>query len=350
MVRSTTILVVFCLLTTAGSALADKDRSVEYYNAGKKKYNLGEFDEAIELFKKAYDEFEAPAYLYNIAQAYRQKDDCKKALFFYERFLAEKPDSDQADAVRGHIETLKTECAGDLETGEPQPEDAPSSGVGETQDTDSGGASQPAASGAEVGANIPVEPTAESAESSVVVGPTPADVRAPLLALTLEVGPSFYSMGEVVVPVAGALRLGAAYPRELGPVSVEAGVSAILERMEYQKQAGEASVLFTTLLATVAVGYPLSDVMRVGGELGLGMFSFSGLESGNPFLDGQMAQEGTARSFCVRLGGSFEYALATGLNASFAPALLLPSTDEGLAAHVGSIRTLQLLAGAHYRW
>lgn len=74
------------------SVVAQSKSAEDYYKEGDNQYNLGNFAAAVEAFKKGFeletDSAKKPAYLYNIAQAYRLAEDCKNALFFYKRFLA----------------------------------------------------------------------------------------------------------------------------------------------------------------------------------------------------------------------------------------------------------------------
>ena len=74
----------------SATAFADEASARKKYDAGERAYNLGEFHKAVELFKEAYADWPEPAFLFNIAQTYRQAGDCKQALFFYKRFLALK--------------------------------------------------------------------------------------------------------------------------------------------------------------------------------------------------------------------------------------------------------------------
>ncbi len=96
-VGSATALIV--LFSAVAPVHADKETSVQLYKAGKRKYELGEFDRAIGLFQQAYDEHPAPAYLYNIAQAYLKLENCPEALKHFKRFVAEKPDAPNRAAV-----------------------------------------------------------------------------------------------------------------------------------------------------------------------------------------------------------------------------------------------------------
>ena len=81
MSRSTWTAVLALVVSAAlvAPAWADKETSIQLYRAGKRKYELEEYSKAIGLFKQAYDEHPAPAYLYNIAQAYLKLDDCTQA-------------------------------------------------------------------------------------------------------------------------------------------------------------------------------------------------------------------------------------------------------------------------------
>jgi len=123
------LLLVFALCIS-GTALADKDASLATYAKGKREYNLGNFAEAIVAFKAAYKEYEAPAYLYNIAQSYRQLKNCKDALFFYQRYLTEDPSSKQASVIRGYVRELTAECG----SPDASPETAPDAGTSEPEE------------------------------------------------------------------------------------------------------------------------------------------------------------------------------------------------------------------------
>ena len=60
------------------------------YAQGRKDYDLGNFEKAIEHFKKAYEKYPDGAFLFNIAQSYRLARNCKQALHFYKRFRSLK--------------------------------------------------------------------------------------------------------------------------------------------------------------------------------------------------------------------------------------------------------------------
>src|SRR6202000_1970225 len=90
-------------------ALAD-----EWCKEGPNKYNLGAFGKALDAFKKGFEletnDAKKPAYLYNIAQSYRQAHRCSDAEFFYKRYLSlrdqdtAKPlEKERRDEIEGWI-------------------------------------------------------------------------------------------------------------------------------------------------------------------------------------------------------------------------------------------------------
>ena len=83
------------------------------YLDGRKAFNVGEFQTAVDKFTEAYDLSKKPALLYNIAFAHDKAGDEKKAIFFYERFLAEDPEApaDRQKEVGTRVEQLKQDRA-----------------------------------------------------------------------------------------------------------------------------------------------------------------------------------------------------------------------------------------------
>ncbi len=88
---------------------AERERAAKArvaYDDGKKAYNLGEFDRAVELWKQGYEYKDDPIFLFNIGQAYRQNGDHQKALFFYRAYLREDPRARNRDDVEARIAEL----------------------------------------------------------------------------------------------------------------------------------------------------------------------------------------------------------------------------------------------------
>jgi tetratricopeptide (TPR) repeat protein len=84
----------------------------ELYEQGVRAYAAGHFDEAIELFKKAYNLSKAPALLFNIAQSYRKKGPkyCSEAGSYYEEALLRDPKAPNGIEIRDRILEMRT-CA-----------------------------------------------------------------------------------------------------------------------------------------------------------------------------------------------------------------------------------------------
>ncbi|MBA3460678.1 MAG: hypothetical protein H0T46_11985 [Deltaproteobacteria bacterium] len=99
-------IVMLCVLTS--SAFADQATDLEA--SGNKHFQLAEYDRAITDFKEAFRLSDAPGYLYNIAQAYRLKGDCRTAATFYKNYLRRMPDAANAAKVRERVTEMDA-CA-----------------------------------------------------------------------------------------------------------------------------------------------------------------------------------------------------------------------------------------------
>ena len=74
-------------------AQSPQDEARDLYKKGMTHYEIGEFDVAIEEFKRAYALTSAPGLLFNIAQVYRMKKDPEQAVYFYRTYLRLVPDA-----------------------------------------------------------------------------------------------------------------------------------------------------------------------------------------------------------------------------------------------------------------
>lgn len=92
----------------ASPAAADQTAAEAHYGAGEKKYVAGDYAGAARDFLKAYELDADPAYLFNIAQAYRLAKDCANAATYYRTFLDSVPDAPNAGAVRDYLVEMET--------------------------------------------------------------------------------------------------------------------------------------------------------------------------------------------------------------------------------------------------
>jgi tetratricopeptide (TPR) repeat protein len=74
-------------------------KAKKHYKKAETHYDVGEFEAAIKEYKEAYRLSQAPALLFNIAQAYRLAGNPERALYFYRGYLRDVPDApNRADA------------------------------------------------------------------------------------------------------------------------------------------------------------------------------------------------------------------------------------------------------------
>src|SRR6187397_2535106 len=119
-VRTATLSVVVAAVVVLAAAPAqaqDADKARQLFQQGSKYYDLGQFDKAIEAWQQGYDQKPDPGFLYNIAQAYRQKQDPAKAIFFYKGYLRNSPKAHNRAEVEQKIAALQKQ----LDTGAPPP-------------------------------------------------------------------------------------------------------------------------------------------------------------------------------------------------------------------------------------
>lgn len=77
-------------------------------NRGIAKYKAGEYDEAIKLFKQAYELEQIPNLLYNIARCYEKQKKYKEAIEYYEKFVvAPDVESDARQTALSRAENLR---------------------------------------------------------------------------------------------------------------------------------------------------------------------------------------------------------------------------------------------------
>src|SRR5581483_5097054 len=94
----------------AGAASSEK-ASRELFQRAEKSFNLGRFPEALADYQAAYEAKPLPAFLFNIAQCYRNMQSYERARFFFRRYLALDPHS----ANRRLVEDLIAEMTRELD-------------------------------------------------------------------------------------------------------------------------------------------------------------------------------------------------------------------------------------------
>jgi tetratricopeptide (TPR) repeat protein len=74
-------------------AVDPKVAAKEHYTRGTSFYDLGRYDDAIKEFEAAYQLKNDPAFLYNLAQSYRQAGNHEQAVHFYKTYLRYVPNA-----------------------------------------------------------------------------------------------------------------------------------------------------------------------------------------------------------------------------------------------------------------
>jgi len=101
-------LLVVCMLAVMSSPAAAEDRAAarQAYIEASKYYDLNQYAEALEAFKRAYWNYEDPVILFNIAQCHRALNQKKEAIEAYRSYLRKAPDAKNRDDVQRIIGEL----------------------------------------------------------------------------------------------------------------------------------------------------------------------------------------------------------------------------------------------------
>jgi tetratricopeptide (TPR) repeat protein len=90
---------------------SDADKQARaLFAQGQVHYSLGEYEQAIGKFRRAYELTSAPGLLFNIAQAHRLNGDCKQALEVYRHFVRLAPESEYRGEAATQIAALILRC------------------------------------------------------------------------------------------------------------------------------------------------------------------------------------------------------------------------------------------------
>ena len=339
-------------------AFAEPQSAGEWYKEGETQYNLGDFDKAAEAFKKGYAletvETKKPAYLYNIAQAYRQANKCKDSVFFYKRFLSLK-DQDTvkplAPEKRAEIESLITT----LEACAKQQEvlaNAPPTNITNPSEGSGSGSGRGSATGSGTrvanGSGDEGDEGDEGVTKKVTGGPK-------LVSARFAFGASKVSAGSLDVPILPTFALFGGYPLpvKLNPkLEVDVGLALTLTPVPYTNTVTNEKLTgsFTQVLADAGGVYTVAPKIDVRGDLGLGMLFFGGIDHmGSPFTAGGAGTSGTLAMFALRIAASGEYELSPTVLATFTPAFTYSPPKSGLRDDIKSLTRLDVMVGVGYR-
>lgn len=340
-----------CSLAPAVAA-ADPKTADEWYKEGEDQYNLGNFDVAIKAFQEGFrlepNDSRKSAYLYNIAQSYRQMKDCAKAQFFYKRFLAfkdkdtTKPLSQKTrDDVEARIRELE-DCARNSEAIAKKPPD-------DSMTPDE--ASKPQVDPAKpTGTDVATKPDPDPVADPDIVKGTNATVPR-VVVVRLVGGGAAVTAGDLEIPVQATGALLAGYPIRINPkLTIEAGAGFTFTPVPYVRMdTGESkSAALVAVIANAGIAYQLVDKLNARLDIGGGLLLFSGI-SESPFTMGAKTS-GALTMPHVRVGLSIDYAITPNLLLTAAPiAFSYSPPKEGLRDDITSITAIDFMIGLGYR-
>lgn len=352
-------------------ASADPKTADEWYKEGENQYNLGDFDKAADAFKQGFaletDDAKKPAFLYNVAQAYRQANKCKDAVFFYKRFLSLKDNGAGkalSDDKRKEIDSLITEldaCAKNQEALAKKPPDntmQPNGDTGQGKQTGTGGTGTgTGTTGTQPNGNTVANANNGNGDSddddntSVRKGAT---VEAKLVTARGEFGVSKVSAGGLDVPVQPDFLIYGGYPIPVNAkLHADAGLAFGIKPMPYTNSItkGKETGSMTQLFVQGGGSYAVAPKISARGEVGLGMLFFGGInDMGNPFTEGGQGTTGMLAMFALRAAVAADYEITKNISATLTPfAFTYSPAKSGLRADISAITSIDFLIGVGYR-
>ena len=336
---------VSAMLLVPVLASAQSKTPEDYYKDGENQYNLGEFQKAIEAFKKGFEletsESKKSAYLYNIAQSYRQAKDCSNAQFFYKRYLALKDNDtvkplkpDKRTEIEERIKELE-ECARQQEAIRQKPPDQ------NPEDDPSKKPPQP---------EVAVKPPLEEEEEPAVVEKSDGTPR--VISIRGLGGGAKLTTGDLEVPIQATFALLAGYPlkvQEKVTLELGAGFTFTPVPFEQAETMESKSANLIAIIANVGATYHVAPKFGLRGDVGVGVLLFTGV-SESPFTANAPVDGGALSMLHLRVGISADYAITPNVIATIAPiAFSYSPPKEGLSDDIKSITALDFMVGLGYR-
>ncbi len=322
------LVVISAPLASADTQQEREERARELFMLGQQYWEEERYEEASATWLEAYETQPVPIILYNIAQAYRRQGDCPAALYFYQRYVRDDPDSRQSELASEHITSLVRQCEPRSPWADEEPDDdAPDDHEDVAQEEE--------------------EPDIEPEIEPQPVAPAPT----PMIAAVAEVGPAIAPMGPLDVPMLTSVRVGAGYPLDLGDIELQIGASATFAPVPWSRADESGTALLTGLLANAAARYPIIPDLFARGELGLGALVFSGVaHEDSVFLEPGLAATGALGMFHLRIQGAVEYELTPNIALSASPLVFSFSPPHaGLRDDLGTLTRFEFLAGLAMR-
>jgi hypothetical protein len=349
----TRLRVLLCALIFAPLlVLADPQTAEEWSKEGEKLYNLGQFEKAAEAFKEAYGKDQKPAYLFNVAQAYRYGNKCREAAFFYKRYLgirdqdtAKPLAADKRQQIEGFITQLE-ECAKSQDSLHPTPE---GSGAGsatpEGSDTAAGSGS---------GGRVAVNGSDDGSDDDDNVHGAVTVEGPKVLTARFTGGAAKVTAGGLDVPIQASFAMVVGYPVMKSPkLIVDAGVAAGFTPVKFTNVFSDESQTgsMTQLLANVGASYGVAPKIALRGDVGAGVLLFGGIDQmGSPFTEAGAPTSGALAMFALRVAASADYLISPNLFITATPfAFSYSPPKKGMREDIKSLTQIDFMVGLGYR-
>ncbi len=349
------------LVAVTAPARADKKKALEYYEKGSVAYNVGQFNKSITWFTKAYEEHQAASFLFNIAQSHRQMGHCKKALFFYGRYLTLDPKAENRDVVEDHVAELEGKCGSSIpDKAKPtrpvvrpvKTKPAPPPPVEHTA---------PAPAVVDDSPVIPTEPTATASGSAPDEQPSPSGVlhatapgkseSAIPIAGFAELGPSFISVGDLDIPTQVSFHFGGDYHvTDQNDVAIRAGLGITITPLPWDDRGTSGTAYLYSILVHASLTRELAPRLRGRAQVGVGFAFLTGITDvvEQPFTERGFVADGAISMAAMRFALGAEYELAHNFVATVSPIVFaVTSEPEGMT---GSFRRFEMLGGVTYQF
>ena len=353
-------------MAPACAAAEDAEKARQLFNQGSKYYDLGQFDKAIEAWQQGYDQKPDPGFLYNIAQAYRQKQDAQRAIFFYKGYLRNSPKAHNRVEVEQKIAVLQKQAdqagAPPVTATPPPPTTTtppPTTTPPTTTTSPPVGANDPALATTPPPATGTEPPPAgfsdgaPAATATLPGGPAPeaaAVVRR--IDLRAAIGTDVWSTGvNGTADPSFAFTLGAGYTFGSPASRLRFRLGGIFGYTFLAANSDQSKVTFVSFLIDPTLEIRIVPRWHAYVDVGIGFVALSGLKPGSTLLQpgqaGQMLVVNGAQSLPeTRVGLALEFRITPELAVYASPTLVnSPKREHFFAA----ISRLELVAGLTYR-
>ena len=354
MIRTSCMLALIAALSHG--AYADEATAKARYSAGESAYNLGQFDKAIELFKQAYEQWPEPAFLFNVAQAYRQTGDCKQALFFYKRFLSLK----ENDTKRPMKSELKTEVEGRVaeleECVRREIASKPPTQLDDGQTSHATGPAkptEPASSQVKTDPKVATRDDGDGDDDSDHPPVAPATgARPSIFSARVAAGAAKVKIGDLDAGFQPSFAAVVGYPLALGPLELDLGPAITFAPAPYMTTSnGNATADLIGIAANAGARYAVAPKLAVRVDVGGGVLVVTGsTKPGNPFTATGATSTGAVSTPLVRAAASVDYALTDNLAISAMPiAFTYSPAPSGFLPSISSLTTIAFMLGVELR-